>query len=135
VHWTRFFLAAVLSGAAASMTDWIFMGMLFHKNYFETPETWRDKPGQAETKKIVVSAILGTVGCAAFIYLCYWTGALIAYRTAVRMAAVVWIAAPVPVILTNVLWIKINPLIGLSHSLGWLVRFLVTALLAVWLLH
>jgi len=135
MHWTRFLLAVLVSGVAASMTDWFFMGMLFHQKYFETPETWRAKPGQPETANIVGSTLIGLIGCAAFIYLCYWTGALIAFRTAVRMAAVVWLAAPVPVILTNILWIKMNSLLGLSHSLGWLARFIVTALIAVWLLH
>jgi hypothetical protein len=28
-----------------------------------------------------------------------------------------------------------HPLLGLSHSLGWLARFVVTALVAAWLIH
>jgi hypothetical protein len=43
--------------------------------------------------------------------------------------------APLPLIVTNALWIKMNPLLALSHSLGWLARFVVTALVAGWLLH
>jgi len=49
-------------------------------------------------------------------------------------AAIVWLAGPVVVIAQMVLWTKLHPLIGASQSLGWLVRFIVTGLLGVWLL-
>ena len=135
MNWTRFLLAVVVSGLGASITDWLFMGVLFHNKYLETPEVWRAKPGQSEVTNIVASAAIGLVSCAAFIYLCYWTGALSVHNASLRMAVLVWLVAPLPLILTNVLWIKIHPLLGLSHSLGWLARFVVTALIAGWLLH
>ena len=37
MNWTRFLLAVVLSGLAATFTDWLFMGVLFHKKYIATP--------------------------------------------------------------------------------------------------
>jgi hypothetical protein len=47
----------------------------------------------------------------------------------------VWVAASVPIIFSNIVWIKMDPLLGVSHSLGWLTRFVVTALIGSWLLH
>jgi hypothetical protein len=135
MNWTRFLLAVVVSGLGASITDWLFMGVLFHDKYLETPETWRAKSGQPEVTSIVASTVIGFVSCAAFLYLCYWTGALSVHRASLRMAVLAWLVAPLPLILTNVLWIKMHPLLGLSHSLGWLVRFVITALVAGWLLH
>ena len=135
MNWMRFVLAVLVSGVLASFTDWLFMGLLFHKKYLETPEIWRLKTGESETSKIVASSIIGLVSCAAFIYLCVWTGALNVPRAELRMAAIAWLAAPVPVILSNVVWIKMDPLIGLSHSLGWLARFVITGLVAVWLVR
>ena len=135
MNWMRFVLAVLVSGVLASFTDWLFMGLLFHKKYLETPEIWRLKTGESETSKIVASSIIGLVSCAAFIYLCVWTGALNVPRAELRMAAIAWLAAPVPVILSNVVWIKMDPLIGLSHSLGWLARFVITGLVAVWLIR
>jgi hypothetical protein len=135
MNWTRFLLAVVVSGLGASVTDWLFMGVLFHKKYLETPEIWRAKPGQPETTNIIASTVIGFVSCAAFIYLCYWTCALSVRHASLRMAVLAWLAAPLPLILTNVLWIKMHPLLGLSHSLGWLARFVVTALVAAWLMH
>ncbi len=135
MHWTRFALAVLASGVAASITDWFFMGVLFHGKYLETPEIWRNQPGQSETGNIIASALIGLVGCAAFIYLCYWTGALPILRADIRMAVIVWLVAPVPLILTNVLWMKFHPILGLSHMLGWLARFVVTGIIAFWLLR
>ncbi|MGH9678283.1 MAG: hypothetical protein ACRD36_14350 [Candidatus Acidiferrum sp.] len=134
MHWTRFALAVLASGVAASFTDWFFMGFLFHGKYAEAPEIWRLQPGQTQTSVVAFSELIGLVACAAFIYLCHWTGALPNLRADIHMAAVAWVLAPVPLILTNVLWIKFHPLVGLSHMLGWLARFLVTGVIAYWLL-
>lgn len=135
MHWTRFALAVIASGVVASVTDWFFMGFLFHDKYLENREVYRNQPGQSETAKILGSALFGLVSSAAFIYLCYWTGALPILRANIRMAAVVWLVAPVPLILTNVLWMKFHPLLGVSHMLGWLARFIITGVIAFWLLH
>lgn len=135
MHWTRFALAVLASGVAGSFTDWFFMGFLFHSKYLENPEVYRIQAGQSDTAKIVGSSVFGLVSSAVFIYLCYWTGALPILRSDIRMAAVVWLLAPVPITLSNVLWMKFHPLLGLSHMLGWLARFLVTGTIAFWLLR
>ncbi len=43
------------------------MGVLFHKKYFATPEIWRIKPGQSDTRSTVLSSLLGVLSCAAFL--------------------------------------------------------------------
>jgi hypothetical protein len=129
----RFVLAVGASGVATSFTDWLFMGTLFHKKYLETPETWRIKPGQPDARSILASSILGVVSCAAFIWLARWTDAM-TLRSEMHMAELVWIAGPLPVIFSNVVWIKMNPLLGVSHSLGWLARFAISGVIGGWLL-
>lgn len=133
MNWTHYLLAVVLSGVAATFTDWIFMGVLFHDKYLAYPEVWRGTPGQPETSRIFISMLEGLVSCAAFVYLCWLTNMLTA-KSALILAVIVWLAGPLPLIRTNIAWIRMHPLIGLSHSLGWLVRFVVTALITVWLL-
>jgi hypothetical protein len=133
INWTHFLLAVLASGFATWLTDWLFMGVLFHDKYLATPEIWRLKPGESETNLILASTVVGVLSCAAFIYLCIWSGAL-SLTGALRLAVIAWLAAPVPVIFSNAIWTKMHPLIGVSHGLGWLVRFLVTALVAAWLL-
>ena len=133
VHWIRLLLIVLVCGFAASFTDWLFMGVLFHKKYLETPEIWRSKPGESETKRIVLSSLVGTLGGAIFIMLCRWAEALTP-RSEIHMAGLVWLAVAVPIVLNNILWTKMHPLLGVSHSLGWLARFVVTGLIAGWML-
>lgn len=130
----RFVLAVGASGVATSFTDWIFMGKLFHEKYLETPETWRMKPGQSNTRSVIASSLLGVLSCAAFIWLARWTDAL-TVRSELHMAELVWVAAAVPIIFSNIVWIKIHPLLGVSHSLGWLARFVISGLIGGWLLR
>jgi hypothetical protein len=133
MHWGRFLFAVAASGVVASFTDWLFMGALFHAKYLETPEVWRNKPGQSETQRIVASSLMGLVSCAAFIVLCRWTEAVDVRRELI-LAGVAWIAGPVPIVFSNIVWIKMHPLLGVSHSLGWLARFVVSGLMGGWLL-
>jgi hypothetical protein len=129
----RFVLAVLASGLATTFTDWLFMGVFFRRRYLETPETWRQQPGQRDLRGIVFSSLAGTLGCAAFIFLCMWTGAL-TVRSELHLAELAWIAGPVPILFSNIVWIRINPLLGLSHALGWLARFAASGLIAGWLL-
>ena len=39
---THVILAIVLGFFAASLSDWLFMGVLFHDRYHSFPEVWRD---------------------------------------------------------------------------------------------
>ena len=135
MNWTRFLLAVVLSGFATTFTDWLFMGVLFHKKYLATPEIWRIKPGQSDTRSIVLSSLLGVLSCGAFLYLCVWSGIILSHRTTLHASLLVWVAAAVPIIFSNIVWIKMDPLLGVSHSLGWLARFFVTGLIGNWILR
>jgi hypothetical protein len=133
MNWTRFVLAIIASGLVASFTDWLFMGVLFHEKYLLTPEMWRGKPSQTEAKTILVSTVFGLISCAVFAYLCTLVGNLTA-RSTLQLAVIAWLLGPFPVIFINVIWTKLHPHLGISHSLGWLARFVVTALIVAWLL-
>jgi len=131
MNWMRFLLVVVGAGIAGSLTDWLFMGVLFHDRYNAHPEVWR--PGRTDARKIVISTLIATVGSAAFAYLLVRADAL-ALTHAMAYAALVWIAGPLPLLAVNGQWLKIHPLITASHALGWLARFAVTAIIAAWLL-
>ena len=133
MNWGRFSLVVLLPSVLATFSDWLFMGVLFHEKYKAAPEIWRTPPGSPERGLVIYSQLLGVLSCGAFAYLCTQTPALTMSRT-LGEAAIVWLAGPVVVIAQMVLWTKLHPLIGASQSLGWLVRFIVTGLLGVWLL-
>lgn len=131
MDWTRLVLVVVVSGVVASITDYLFMGLLFKARYQEAPEIWRT--GASERNKIIYSELIGLITCAAFAWLLAATGHK-ALTPGLKMAVAVWMIGPVPIIATNALWLRLSPYIGVSHSLGWLVRLLVTAVVASYLL-
>lgn len=126
-------LAILVSGFLASFADWFFGGYLFHKQYLAYPEIWRNKPGDkaGENRAILWSVILSFVSCAAFIYACIVFG-IHGYAAAICLAVFVWVIAPVPLLITNALFIKMHPLNVVSNSLGWLAKLLLAALAVGW---
>ncbi|THD80701.1 MAG: DUF1761 family protein [Phenylobacterium sp.] len=130
MNWMHFGLVVVVSGVVASFTDWLFMGVLFHKKYQEAPEAWRS--GVSETGKIVWSEVVGLITCAAFAYLLIHTGCQ-TIGQGLLTAGLVWLAGPVAIGATNLLWMRISPYIGVSHALGWLARLVLVAIAAAYL--
>ena len=131
----RLALAILLSGFLASFTDWFFGGYLFHKQYMTHPEIWRNKPGDkaAEKRAVLWSVTLGFLTCAAFIFACL-VFRIRGYFAPIHFALFIWLIAPVPLLITNALFIKMHPLNVVSHSLGWLAKLILAALAVSWLL-
>ena len=124
---TRFALAALAGGFAATFTDWFFFGILFHDKNLAHPEVWRPEIQAGKEKKaIVISSLFCFVTSAAFVY-----SAQHLYVTdmnhALKLAAAVWVMIAMPMVVTNYLFIKLHPALLVSHSLGWLARLLVCA--------
>ncbi len=129
--WLHVLMVAAGSSVIASFTDWLFMGVLFHDRYMAHPEIWRGASN--DTRKIALSQGIGVISSLAFAVLLAHLG----HRPLVYglgLSLVVWLAGAVPIIAQNVVWMKLHPLIGVSHAAGWLVRFMITALLAAFLL-
>ena len=118
-------IAGVVLAASviASFTDWVFMGLLFHDRYERYPEVWRE--GRSEGRKILISQAIGVLACAGFVSLCL----MLPHHLTVylKAAAAVWLAAVVPIMTQNGVWMKLHPLVLGSHAVGWAVRFLITA--------
>jgi hypothetical protein len=133
MNWGMFLLVVIIASVVTSITDWLFMGVLFHDKYKATPEIWRLPAGGNERSAILYSQIFGIVSCVGFAALCV-QGNLLTVPRSLAGAVFVWLAGPVVVLAQMVLWTKLHPLIGVSQSLGWLARFALTGLLAVWLL-
>jgi hypothetical protein len=128
----RFALTVLAATVGTSLTDWFFFGVLFHDRYLAYPEVWRGQPGKPEGKRIALSTVMGAVTCAAFAFVCVRLG-LEAMPVVLKLALAVWVIAPLPLIVTNALWMKLHPSIVVSHSLGWLAKLAVTALVVAWL--
>lgn len=120
----RIIATVVASCVLASITDWLFMGVLFHDRYAVHPEVWRD--GRGDARKILISQLIGVIACCAFVWLCLLFPHLL--RFYLKAAFGVWLAASVPMLIQNGVWMKLHPLVLASHAVGWLARFVITAL-------
>lgn len=133
MDWKHFLLAVLLSGIAGSLADWLFAGVLFHEKYLAYPEVWRPSLKQNDAGAIAWGMILGFLTFAAFMAACV-TFNVHGYRSDLQLAVLIWIMVPLPLIITNAFFIKLHPLIVVSHSLGWLAKLVIAALAAGWLL-
>ena len=128
MNWTHVLLAFVAAAVVATFTDWYFFGVLFHDRYAATPGIWkkyRDK--KDEMRSIALSELYMSVSLFVFIVVCSsqaWTS----LSRATLAALVAWVMIPLPLLITNAIYIPMHRLIVLSHSLGWLARLLVASI-------
>ena len=131
MHMTWKLVAAVLvAGTLGSLTDWLFMGVLFHDRYNKYPEVWwPGVRGGKDNTGIIWSSVLGYLATAAIVTLCAIAG-VHTIATGLILAALAWTAGPLLVLVVNGFFIKFDPLLTASHSAGYLVRFLLAGLAA-----
>jgi hypothetical protein len=125
VHWTRLILVTAGGGIVTSMTDWFFAGDWIHRRW-TYPEIWRKGP---ESKGIAISSALPFVTCGAFVYITAWLG-VTSLGGALKLAMLVWIVGPLPLILTNAAFIKLHRVFVICYSAGWLVKLCIAAIAA-----
>jgi len=125
--WGRIALAVLASAFVSSLTDWLFMGDWLYKRYDRNPEIWRYRGGQGENKAILWSSLLPFVTCAVFILVCARLH-LYSYSATLKLAVAMWLIGPLPLTITNALWLKLAPPIATFYSLGWLVKLALAAL-------
>lgn len=122
--------ATVISGTLGGLTDWLFMGVLFHENYNTHPEIWREgvRDGK-EQGAIIWSSALGYLMSLCIILLCALTGER-GIGPCLAIAVLAYLAGPLPMQLINAMFIKFDPKITASHSLGYFARFFLAGLTA-----
>lgn len=121
--------AILLGGVLGSLADWLFAGVLFHDRYHRFPEVWR---AGNERQRIVVAQLLAFVTSAAFVALA-WKLHQTDMRGALKLAAMVWLIGPLPLLVGNAFFIKIDHLNTASHAAGWLAKLLLIAAATAWL--
>jgi Protein of unknown function (DUF1761) len=126
----RYILGVAVGTLLSSLTDWLFMGLLFHDKYMTYPEVWWPRVASNESRAVVISSFVNTLTVGGLMALCYHFGAL-SYGSALLLAFGVWIVGPLPLLVVNALFIKFHPLIVVAHSLGWLAKLVVAAVAAV----
>jgi intracellular septation protein A len=123
--------ATLLGALLGSLADWLFAGVLFHHRYQVYPEVWR---AGDERPRIIAAQALAIVTSAAFVLLA-WKLHQTDMRGALKLAAMVWLIGPLPLLVGNALFIKIDHLVTASHAAGWLAKLLLIAAATAWLVR
>ena len=124
--------ATLIGALLGSLADWLFAGVLFHGRYQVHPEVWREGAG-GERHRIVLAQALALVTSGAFVLLA-WKLHQSDYKGTLKLAAMIWLIGPLPLLLANALFIKIDYLVTASHAAGWLVKLLLIAAATAWML-
>jgi hypothetical protein len=123
----RAILTVVSAGFVGSLTDWLFMGDWLYKTFDRHPEIWRYPHGHGEGRAILLSIPLPFITCAVFTFMCARLG-LHSYAGTMKLALAIWLVGPLPLLITNALFIKLHPAISTSFCVGWLVKLMVAAI-------
>jgi hypothetical protein len=134
MNWIQIAKAAITACIVASMTDWYFFGVLFHRRYRSIPGVWREyRDKKDEATSITIATLYQSITTVVFTVACAYLQ-LTSIGPVTISALVVWLMLPLPLLLSYGIFIRMDRLIVLSHSLGWLARLLVTALCISWFL-
>ena len=128
--WFRIALATVVGGLVSSMTDWLFMGDWIYKRFDHSPEIWRYSGGHGETRAIMWASLFPFLTCAVFALLCIRLH-LFSYSATIGLALTIWLIGPLPLTMTNALFIKLTLAVATAHSLAWLVKLCLAAIAVV----
>jgi hypothetical protein len=131
--WGRIAWAILASGFVSSLTDWLFAGDWLYKRYDRNPEIWRYRGGQGEGKAILWSSLFPFLTCGVFVLVCSRLH-FNTYHETLKLALAIWLIGPLPLTITNALWLKLAPAIATSYAVGWLVKLGLAALAVVLIL-
>ena len=116
--------AVVVAGTLGALTDWLFMGVLFHDAYNRYPEVWRPGVREGQSRMAIIwASLLGYVITAGVVGLCR-AAHVHSIVGGLAVAALAWIAGPPVVIIVNGMFIKLDAKITFAHCLGYLARIL-----------
>lgn len=117
-------VAVALGGVLVGLADWLFGGILFHDKYMAYPEVWR--PRDTNRYAIAIAQVLAFVTALAFVLIAQ-KFALTDFSQTFIFAFLLWIMAPVPILITNAAFMKLHPLVVASNTVGWLVKLFALA--------
>ena len=120
--------AALAGGLLGALADWLFAGIIFRERYRLHPEVWRQGN---ERGRIAAAQALVLVTAIAFVLLAWKTHQTDA-RGALKLAAMIWLIGPLPTLLANAMFIRIDRLVTVSHAVGWLAKLLLIAAATAW---
>jgi hypothetical protein len=119
------FLVFAVAGTLGALTDWLFMGVLFHSAYNRYPEVWREGVREGRSRSAILWAVaLGYVMTAAVMALA-WLAGVHRIREGLIIGALAWLAGPPTVIIVTNMFVKMDCRITFAHCAGYAARMLI----------
>ena len=125
MNWMRLLEVTVAAGIASTCSDYVLAGDWLHMR-FAYSEVWRSP---ASNWAMAMIAPLPFLSCAAFAVLAVMLD-INTTRSAIKLAAAIWVIGPLPLILTSAAYIKLRGFFVASYAFAWLVRLMIVAVLA-----
>ena len=119
-----------MGAVLGSLADWLFAGVLFHDRYQSYPEVWRKGN---ERQRLILAQLTVLLSAIGFVVLAMKLGQVDLVGAA-KLAAMLWLIGPLPLLLGNHCFIRLDPRVTFSHAAGWLVKLLLIAGATAWLL-
>jgi hypothetical protein len=124
MNWVRLAAVAAAAGVLSTFTDWAIAGDWIQKR-FGNGEIWRERG----LISVLLSTILPFITCAAFVLLA-WKLEVLGLRNCLKFALAIWVIAPLPLIISQGIFLKLNRIVLALLAVSWLVKLLIVAVLA-----
>lgn len=125
-------LWAALSGAVlATIADRLFSGIILSDRYNRHPEIWRE--GRSARGRLLAALAMSLLTAAAFVALAAKIGQT-DLPGALKLASMIWLIGPLPLLLDNAAAIKLDHRITAGHAAGWLAKLLLIGAATAWFL-
>lgn len=120
----KFFLVVAIAGTVSTLTDYVLTGGWIQKRFTDAT-IWREKHAGFMG---FLASLLPFFTCAVFAYAANRL-AVRSVHAAVKLAAVMWVVGPLPLILNNAVFLKMRPAYVLSYAVSWIVKLALVAVL------
>ncbi len=119
------FLVFAVAGTLGALTDWLFMGVLFHDAYDRYPEVWREGVRGGKNRKPILWSVALGYGMTAAVMALAWLAGVHRIREGLIVGALAWVAGPPAVIITANMFVKMDPRITIAHCAGYGARMMI----------
>ena len=121
MNWVRLATVAAAAGVLTTYTDWLLAGDWIQKR-FGDPEIWRKRG----VFSLLLSTILPFVTCAGFAWLA-WKLQFVGMRVDLKLALAIWVIGPLPLIISQGIFLKLNRIVVALMAASWLVKLAIIA--------
>jgi hypothetical protein len=121
MNWVHLAAVAAAAGVLTTYTDWLLAGDWIQKRFGE-PEIWRERG----LLSVLLSTALPFVTSAGFTLLA-WKLQIVGLQNCLKLGIAIWIIGPLPLIISQGIFLKINRVVVALLASSWLVKLVMFA--------